>query len=349
MATTTFPFDCIPQAARESGLSNFSYRLYAELIGAKNRRTGMCNPKQQTLAEKFGIGLRTIQRGVAELRAKGMIVPRRTLVGYAYELPTPDQWQQPADPPKMAGAVPPKMADGTRQNWRVEAGASLYEPDLLEPEGEAAVAVGEQLPLPGSAASASTVSSCKTENQTPPAPTPEPTFEERFGPWICAGCGKPHKMGEACPGDDQPEPTVREAAEAIVDELMAVHPEPGNLPKAIAEAEKILASSPEGVPATVEAIRQAHAACRLKWADYGPGRFIPMLPKWLGDGDWKHVRPERKEAKRETWIERRDRVFDEAKEASYRQYAELGAWEILREYGGDELVEEWRGKVENAA
>ena len=27
----------------------------------------------------------------------------------------------------------------------------------------------------------------------------KPTFEERYGPWICAGCGRPHKLGEDCP------------------------------------------------------------------------------------------------------------------------------------------------------
>jgi hypothetical protein len=26
-----------------------------------------------------------------------------------------------------------------------------------------------------------------------------PTFEERYGPWICAGCGKPHTLGDPCP------------------------------------------------------------------------------------------------------------------------------------------------------
>lgn len=33
-------------------------------------------------------------------------------------------------------------------------------------------------------------------------PTPDmstPSFEERYGPWICAGCGKAHQLGEPCP------------------------------------------------------------------------------------------------------------------------------------------------------
>jgi hypothetical protein len=30
-------------------------------------------------------------------------------------------------------------------------------------------------------------------------------------------------------------------------------------------------------------------------------------------------------------------------------YAELGAWEILREYGDDDFVEAWRAKVKAVA
>lgn len=31
----------------------------------------------------------------------------------------------------------------------------------------------------------------------------EPTFEERYGPWFCMGCGKPHKLGDPCPGEEE--------------------------------------------------------------------------------------------------------------------------------------------------
>ncbi len=27
----------------------------------------------------------------------------------------------------------------------------------------------------------------------------KPSFEERYGPWICMGCGYPHKEGDPCP------------------------------------------------------------------------------------------------------------------------------------------------------
>jgi hypothetical protein len=30
---------------------------------------------------------------------------------------------------------------------------------------------------------------------------PTASFDERYGPWICMGCGKPHKLGADCPSD----------------------------------------------------------------------------------------------------------------------------------------------------
>jgi hypothetical protein len=35
----------------------------------------------------------------------------------------------------------------------------------------------------------------------PPPSKGEPTFEERYGPWICCGCGLAHKLGAECPTD----------------------------------------------------------------------------------------------------------------------------------------------------
>lgn len=29
----------------------------------------------------------------------------------------------------------------------------------------------------------------------------KPLFEERYGPWICSGCGLAHKLGDPCPTD----------------------------------------------------------------------------------------------------------------------------------------------------
>jgi len=35
------------------------------------------------------------------------------------------------------------------------------------------------------------------------------SFDMRYGPWICMGCGMPHNLGEACP--NEPEPSYPEA------------------------------------------------------------------------------------------------------------------------------------------
>ncbi len=350
MTALAMSYSCVSNRILDLGISPRAQSTFHALLSYRNRRTGLCNPKQQTLADRFGCGLRTIERAFSELRAAGMILVRRTLVGNHYEMTTPERWTTV----NLAVPHPPNMAGGTRHGRRVEAVPSLLtEPDVYEPE-EGAAAVGGQHTLPVQAAAASTRLACQAKNPTPTPPAPAPTFEERYGPWICAGCGKPHKLGDACPGDApsgsvNENPAIREAAAEIAGELMAVHPEPGNLPRAVAEAAKLLSSVPGEVPATVEALRASHASWRARWAEYGPGRFIPQLARWLRDGDWRNAPAERKDVKRETWIERREREQKESDEGAYRRYAELGAWDILREYGDDEFVEEWRAKVEAVA
>ena len=139
-----------------------------------------------------------------------------------------------------------------------------------------------------------------------------------------------------------------QAAE-LVAELMPQHPEPGNQPKAVAAVTQLLATRPEGVQAAVVTLRANHALWRLRWASYAAGRFIPQLWRWVSDGDWENPPVERKPVQSETWAAKREREYQESKEKSYRMYAEYGMWDALREYGGDELVEEWRAKVEAIA
>ena len=317
MATITFPFICLPDAAIwQPGLSSHAKTLFAALLSYRNRKSGLCNPKLNKLAERLGKSLSTIRRALDQLRRAGMIIVRRTLFGNAYELATPDRWQTTISATDCALKCERSAAltDERTQRSRM----SAQEPDVLnhiEDEPDAAAAV-LTTPAKQTAATATTFVECKPENPTHPEP-----------------------------GGSPGEPTVSEAAEKIAIELMAEHPMPGNLPGAIAEAEKILAKAPEGIEATVEVLRSSHAAWRLEW----PSRhFIPMLRKWFHDGDWRNPPASRKEIKSETWLERRERERVQSNEESYRIYAENGMWDALREYGGDELVEAWREKVKVA-
>ena len=308
MATLAFPFICLPDAAIwRPGLTAHAKVLFAALISCRNRRTGLCNPRLATLAERLEISLRTIKRALAELCRAGMIIVHRTLVGNRYDVAPPALWQEATSSRDIGAKCGPTMGPSVAPSER----SLLIEPDVInQSRGDAAAATCVSTPVEAAAA-VSTSCEC-TEPKTAIAPAPT-------------------------------------EAEKLVAELMPQHPEPGNARKAIAAAGKLLATRPEGIPATVEAVRRNHALWQARWAEYAPGRFIPQLWRWLHDGDWENPPVNRKAVKSESWVERREREYQESKEKSYRMYAENGMWEALREYGGDELVEVWRAKVEAAS
>jgi hypothetical protein len=137
-------------------------------------------------------------------------------------------------------------------------------------------------------------------------------------------------------------------AQKLVMELISQHPEPGNLQKAVAEIEKLLAARPGAE--TVEILRRNHAIWRAHWATYAPGRFIPQLWRWVRDGDWQFPPAERKGAlPQESWIARRERERKESDEQFYRDLAEAGEWDVIRQYGGEPAVEVWREKLKAEA
>lgn len=300
MATLAFPFDCIPQAATlDATLSDCGYRVYASLVAAKNRRTGQCNPKETTLASRLGKGLRTIQRAIAELRSVGMITSRRTLTGNHYDISTPNQWRLSSDPPKMADADPPKMAAGSRQKRRSDGVSSLYEPDVLEPEENAAAAVKVSTVVQEASASAAAVADASLKTNA--------------------------NAGAAA------------AAAELVDELIREHPEPGRPDAAVREAQKALAAAPDLQEACATA-RRNHALYLAYWATLDPHRFIPQLARWFASGEWKYPPAQRRGVQRETGEQRRKREMDEYTEKLYRSFAESEMWGALRENGQDPEV-----------
>ncbi len=195
--TINFTFVCLPDAAIWQHISAHAKILYAALLSYRNRKTGMCNPKLITLAERLGKSERTIRRALDQLRRAGMVLVHRSLCGNRYELTTQDQWHDVSFRPNVADAERPTVSARSGQMCPIRGDTSLYEPDLnIEPE----IAAAADVPTtPGGRAAAATPVSVKSkpEKPTPTPPAPEPTFEERYGPWICAGCGKPHKLGDA--------------------------------------------------------------------------------------------------------------------------------------------------------
>jgi hypothetical protein len=129
----------------------------------------------------------------------------------------------------------------------------------------------------------------------------------------------------------EPAAMLRAQAEALVEELHAIHPQPGLPNKAIPEVEKILAAS-EDVAATMDRIRANHAGWRAHWEMFRPGQFIPQLWRWLRDGEWK--RTVGKPVKQETWYQRQDRLqreFDAEKDILQPLFdAEMEEWRAKR-------------------
>jgi hypothetical protein len=298
------------------GLSSGAHRLLIGLLTYRNRETGRCDPAINRLCKRVGgVSRRTIFRWLAELRSKGILVV--------------------------------SSRSGTSSSY-------VFLSGKLAVEACGKKGVGGDKVVTGGGDKVVTGGGDRSVTQRPPHPYMNQTVLNRQSGTAAAATlpvlREPvKKAAAALPLFDQnDEPTSRAVAEELVAELMPVHPEPGNGLKAVAEAEKLLATRPEGVSATAETLRRNHGLWRARWAEYAPGRFVPQLWRWFHDGDWQHPPVGRKPVQSETWHERRERERKQSDEESYRMYAEHGMWDALREYGGETLVEVWREKVKAA-
>ena len=305
-------------------LSSGAVRALIGLISFRNKSSGLCCPRIATLCQRLGVAYGTVRRWLRELRGAGILVTtkRRGSNSYRIELPKSCGKQsggERPDSPEMDAVHSPEMDGQDRPLLDAQAGSILIEQTDRNRQIRtvAADVKLEGVREPVKKAAAAAAQDCfafENENAT-----------------------------------QRPAPEALVMAEMVVAELMPQHPEPGNEPKAVAEAAKILAAKPEEMAATIETMRRVHAAFRIQWAGYGPERFIPQLQKWFRDGDWKRERPERKEAQRETYGQRRRREIQQSDDEFFRTYAELEMWDAIRSYGGDELVEVWREKVKQAS
>lgn len=294
-------------------LSSGAFRALLALLSFRNKSSGLCCPKIATLGERLGVPRRTLCRWLAELRLAGVVGVTHRRGSNSYQI------NLSKNGGKSCGCEEPAMPEM----------AHLAMPKVAH------VRVPKVAHLEASILNEQTV--LLTDREEPPPP-------------LSSEAGKtPVKKAAAAAVlplfDNQENPTLKTEAARLVAELMPQHPEPGNQPKAVAEVQKVLAAG----TATVETIRSSHAAWRVRWATYAAGRFVPQLWRWLHDGDWEHAPVERKPVRSETWVERRERERREYDERTYRTYAENEMWDVLREYGGDELVEEWREKVKIAS
>jgi len=279
MSALAFPFAATPTALLgRDDVTRTAVVVYGVISTYRNRRTGACFPKRETLAERLGVSVRTITRAVRQLQSAGFLKTRKLPLSNDYELTTPDQWQAAGTDEerldKNVQSAGTKMSSLPGQKCPKAADASLYEPDVIQPEGAAAAAPATESPLEAAAAAA-----------PPPGVYTEP------------------EPPAALPSVVTPEEQIPALAAAMADELLKVHPQPGLGQRAAPEIARILRQASD-VQAVAERIWNHHEAWRGYWRTLEAGKFIPQLWRWFRDGDWERPPVIRRPAEKATLAER---------------------------------------------
>lgn len=254
-------------------LSGAARLVLQALLWHRNRKTGQCNPRHETLARELGFCRRTICSAVAELRIKNRVSTRKTQRGCLYEMR--ENCTAETDPAVQS------VRRTLRENCTAEPPASLYEPLELNVSGKPAAADACS-GVVSAAASAPPPAALKPEN-TPNTPAPE-VVAHRASP---------------------PSSAVLHDTDVLElhGELVAVHPSPGQPDRALSALETVLEASGDR-PATLATIRAHHALWREYWATLPRERFIPQLWRWFDAGEWRIPPVIRKEPERSAWAER---------------------------------------------
>jgi hypothetical protein len=268
--------------------------LLATLFWHRNRETGQCNPRHETLGRELGWSYSKVRDHIRNLREAGMIQAVKGKRGNRYEIRPHEEWRKAEKRSPCRPKTEPCPADRDQSRLARQEDFILNEQETIflnKRSGVAASAVvggGTPAALPEKAKTAPPPRCTKPAPTIPKRPStrpdpilpsdPTPTFEEQYGPWICAGCGTPHKLGDPCP-----EPPVRDVASGLVDELMPQHPTAGNAAGAVRAIARLLATG-----ADPESIRSSHARYRRLWAHFKPGRFVPQLWRWVQENDWRY-------------------------------------------------------------
>ena len=285
MATITFPFVCLPDAAIwQPGLSAHAKELFAALISYRSRKTGLCNPRLSKVAERLGTSLSTVRRALAQLVRAGIVLVHRTLFGNRYELATPDRWQTTISATECAltGELSATLTDERTQRSRV----SAQEPDVLEPKEERAAAAMVR-PAAKAAAAAPPPPGGTPKTNTPASPPADPCNGPAEAP------SQPTQTLPAVPD------RIHALAQAISERLVAApHPNPICRDRAPGELERILRAAPD-VEATAERIWNNHAAWMEEWKTQSPVK-APQLWAWLQWGHWENPPIIRRPAGRES-------------------------------------------------
>jgi Helix-turn-helix domain len=269
-------FRAIPNHPAVNYLPSVVKDVLGWLYWHRNRVTGQCNPKHETLAHEIGCSVRTIQRSIRMLKDGAFVRAIKGRRGCQFEIGPTDEWRKPAKRSCTAICVATPVA-GQESPVLTEQEAVLLNkrvaavPTVGSGGGGSPAALPEKTKTPDPDPSRTPK---RHKNPIPPAkrppnpkepPNPEPSKEAAM-----------HKTGILCA-------EYSEKAGELVAELLPQHPIAGNPAGAVKAISKVLA---EG--ATPDSIRQSHSQFRKLWETFRPGRFIPQLARWINDNDWRY-------------------------------------------------------------
>jgi len=253
----------------------------------RNRETKQCNPRHDTLAREMRCSVSSIRNWIRELREAGIILATKGRRGNRYEIRPHEEWRTPlkktpTPTPCPSGSGQPEFA--RRDDFILNERETLFLNNSVS---------GVAASFPGANGGGGAPAEPK-KNVHPGQVASSP----------CEPSGKP------------PTRENREAAAALVQELLPNHPQPGNPGGAVKQIERVLA---EG--ATPDQIRASHTQWRKMWAVYREGRFIPMLWRWIHDNDWRYP-PEEKQIKSNTDPNREREAADKIRMEAAKAAAE---------------------------
>jgi hypothetical protein len=223
------------------------------------------------LAKRAGFSLSTLDRGMAQLRALGIVrCGWDTGRGCSYEFATPGEWKAPPKPVRSDKPASSRVTNQLRHQRQSGGQLSLYEPDVSELDvlSHAAVPSGESRETAAAAAAAANKNLNQHDPEVAMSASPATQVEELTTPVE----PQAHRASQGSCSE----------AEALAWELLADHPQPGLPLKAIPEVEKVLARD----PGAAAKLRSAHAAWREYWLTLPVEKFRPQLWRWISDGDW---------------------------------------------------------------
>lgn len=247
----------LPRAvAQLAGLSSTCKLVLAYLADCRNHKTGQCNPRVKTIARHLAVGEKTVDRALAKLYRCGLVRRHKGQRGNSFDVAPRAGWAKilrgQNDPAETIPAGS-KWPCARGQNDPAEAPVSLYEPLISEPKKR------------GAAAAFSGVVQETGRAQTPAAAATS----------TAALAGKSANTNTLA------------LARKLTAELIAVHPQPGLPQKAEQFIGQLLAEA-ENPEETAAVIRRNHPPWIKYWSGLFQGQFVPMLWRWIRDGEWQH-------------------------------------------------------------